>query len=164
MPECSSSPSLPTVLGAEQHAGAADAEFESFAAHRLDEHAELKFATTGDFETVLVFAFRNTDGDIGFRFAVKTIADHAAGDLAAFATGEGAVIDRELHGERGRIDRLRFDRGLYARICDGVRHRGFFQTRKSDDVARFGAIDRHAVEAIEAQQLRRAADFDHIAM
>ncbi|MCI1754667.1 MAG: hypothetical protein LKM31_01960 [Sphingobium sp.] len=49
---------------AEQHARAADAELEAFAAHRLDEHAKLQFAAPGDFEAVLVGAFGDADGDI----------------------------------------------------------------------------------------------------
>jgi hypothetical protein len=48
---------LPPFVGREQHARAADAQFEAFAAHRLDQHAELKFAAPGDLEAVLVGAF-----------------------------------------------------------------------------------------------------------
>src|SRR3546814_19422995 len=38
-------------------ARAADAELKAFAAHRLDEHAELQLAAARDFEAVLVGAF-----------------------------------------------------------------------------------------------------------
>ena len=46
------------VFFLEQHLGAADAQFEAFAAHGFDEDAQLQFTAAGDFETVLVGSFR----------------------------------------------------------------------------------------------------------
>src|SRR3546814_4048811 len=48
----------------------ADAEFEAFAAHRLDQHPELKLAAPRDLETVLVGAFGYADRDIGLGFQI----------------------------------------------------------------------------------------------
>ena len=60
---------LPLVIFAEQHARAADAQFEAFAAHGFDQHAELELAAAGDFETVLVGGFGDLDRDVAFGFA-----------------------------------------------------------------------------------------------
>ena len=49
---------LAVFVFAEQHARAADAELEAFAAHRLDQHAELKLAAAGDFEAVAIGRLR----------------------------------------------------------------------------------------------------------
>ena len=129
-----------------------------------DEHAELQFAAAGHFEAVLVGALGDADRDIGFSFAIQAIADHAAGDLGTFAPRKRAVVDRELHGQRRRIDRLRLDRRLHRRIGDGVGHGCFLEARQRDDVARLGVIDRYAVEPVERQQLGRTTDFDDIAI
>src|SRR3546814_19472198 len=47
--------------------GAADAEFETLAAHRLDQHAELKPAAPRALEPVLFGAFGYADPTVGFR-------------------------------------------------------------------------------------------------
>ena len=46
---------------AEQHARAADRQLEAFAAHGLDQHAELQLAAAGDLERVLVGAFGDVE-------------------------------------------------------------------------------------------------------
>src|SRR3546814_19203233 len=68
---------LACLVPAIKDARAADAEFKAFAAHRFDEHAELKFAAARDFKAVLVGAFGDADRDIGFAFAVQAVADHS---------------------------------------------------------------------------------------
>src|SRR3546814_4961674 len=65
--------------------GAADAEFETLAAHRLDQHAELTLAAPRDLETVLVGAFGDAARNVGLRLPQQPVADHAARDLAALA-------------------------------------------------------------------------------
>src|SRR3546814_12861891 len=65
--------------------GAADAEFETLAAHRLDQHAELKLAPPRDLDTVLVGPFGDADRTVGLRLNPPPLAVHAARDLAALA-------------------------------------------------------------------------------
>ena len=125
VPEYSSSTSMMTVsygsvllavlVLAEQHARAADAELEAFAAHRLDQHAELKLAAAGDFEAVLVGASVTLIATLRFGFAEQAVADHAAGHLGALAARHRRIVDREAHRQRRRIDRLGVERLGHAR-------------------------------------------------
>ena len=48
---------------------------------------------------------------IGSGLALQPVADHAALHLVAVAARIGAVVHREAHGERRRVDRLGFHRG-----------------------------------------------------
>ncbi len=90
---------------AEEHARAADRQLEALAAHRLDQHAELQLAAAGDLERVLLGALGQADRDIALGLALQPVADHAALHLVAVAAGIGAVVDREAHRQRRRIDR-----------------------------------------------------------
>src|SRR6185369_9884323 len=78
-----------------EHARAADRELEAFAAHGLDQHAELQFAAARDLEGVTAFRFLHLDRDVAFGLAHQARADHAAGHLVALAPRQRAVIDRE---------------------------------------------------------------------
>src|SRR3546814_18816150 len=84
---------LAGLVFAIKDARAADAELKAFAAHRLDEHAELQPAAARDFEAVLVGAFGDAARDIGFGFAVQAVADHAARHLAALADRHPRIVD-----------------------------------------------------------------------
>ena len=53
----------------------------------------------------LALRFGDANGDIAFDFAHQTVADNAAGHLVAFGSGQRGVVDREGHGDGGRIDR-----------------------------------------------------------
>ena len=124
---------------AEQHARAADAELEAFAAHRLDQHAELEFAAAGDFVAVAVGRFGDLDRDIALAFAEQAVADHAAGDLGAFAPGHRRIVDREAHRQGRRIDRLGVERLGDRGVGDGVGDGRGGEAGDRDDVAGLGA-------------------------
>ena len=63
-------------------------------------------------------------------------------------------------GSIGRgVDR-RFDFDVAQRVGDGRR----LQAGNGDDVARFGALDRHARETAERKQLGRAGALDDLAV
>ena len=93
-------------IGAEQHARARDRHLEAFAAHRLDQHAELQFAAAGDLDRVLLAALAHLDRDIALGLAIEALGDHARGDLVAVAPGERRIVDREGHRQGRRIDRV----------------------------------------------------------
>src|SRR5207244_9701746 len=95
---------------AEEDARAADRQLEAFAAQGLDKHAELELTAAGDLETVVVGRGREADGDIAFGFAFQPLADDAALDLVAVASGVRAIVDREAHRQRRRVDRRRAKR------------------------------------------------------
>ena len=167
MPECSSSTSIttssigssssPVVVLAQQHLRPRHRQFKAFAAHGLDQDAELQFAAAGDFHRVLVVDFAHAQRHIAFGLAQQAVADHAAGDLVAFGAGERRIVDAERHRQRRRIDRLRRDRRLDRRIADGHRDGGVRQSGERDDVAGLGLVDRHALETAERQHLGDAA-------
>ena len=109
LPECSSSTSmmissigssrLPVVfIPAEDHFRARYAEFESLAAHRLDQDGKLQFTAAGD------------DIGVGIRYAAsmrnatlpsasrkQSFADDPALDLVAFGAGERRIVDQKGH-------------------------------------------------------------------
>src|SRR5690606_23620301 len=147
-----------------EHARATDAELEALAAHGLDQDAELQLAATGDFERVLAGALGHADGDVALGLAFQPVADHAALHLVALAPGIGAVVDAEGHRQRRRVDRARGnrsdDRGAGERVGDGR----LGQPGDGDDVARLGALDRHALEPAVGENLGRAAFLDGIAV
>ena len=72
-----------------------DRELISLPAHRLDQNAELKFTATCHVKAVGVFGLGDADGDVPLGFLQRTIADHAALDLVAFAPSERAAADKD---------------------------------------------------------------------
>ena len=148
VPACSSSTSMTTVSYGSSRPPSAPSrnstrgrlidELEALAAHRLDQHAELELAAAGDLEGVLVGAFGDLDGDVAFGLAHQPVADHAARDLVALAPGIGAVVDREAHRQRRRIDRLRGDRRGHRGVGDGVGDGRLGEPGDGDDVAGLG--------------------------
>ena len=73
---------------AQQHLRPRHRELEALAPHGLDQDAELQFAAAGDFHGILLVGFAHAQRHIAFRLAQQAVADHAAGDLAAFGAGE----------------------------------------------------------------------------
>ena len=104
------------------------------------------------------------DRDIAFRLAQQTVADDTALHLVAFAAGQRRIVHRDGDGERRRIDRRgvdrRFDLDIAQRVGDGRR----LQARDGDDVARFGALDRHTRQAAECKKLGCARALDELAV
>ena len=90
----------------EQHLGARDRELEALAPHGLDQNAELQLAAARHLDRVVVGRFGDLERHIALGLAEQAVANHAAGDLAAFGAGERGIVDPERHGERRRIHRL----------------------------------------------------------
>ena len=141
-----------------------DRQFEPFAAHRFDQHAQLQFTAPGDFKGILRRAFGDLDRDIAFGFALQAVRDHPAGNLGAIATGIGRIIDRKGHAQRWRIDRLCLQRLGDTDIGNRVGDGGLRKPGERDDIAGLGFIDRHAFEAAKCEDLRRAAFLDDLAV
>src|SRR5262249_21304346 len=70
-------------IPAQDDARATDRQLEAFAAHRLDEHAQLQLAAPGHFIGVLALALADVNRDIAFRLALEPGADHAARHFVA---------------------------------------------------------------------------------
>ena len=73
----------------EDDLGARDLELEAFAAHRLDQDAEVQLAAARDLEDVGAVRRLDAQGDVGADLARQALADVAGGDVGAFLAGEG---------------------------------------------------------------------------
>ena len=147
----------------EQHARARDRQFEAFAAHVFDQHAELQFAAAGDFESALA-GLLQLDGDIAFGFAEQAVADDAALHLVAFAPRQRGIVDRQRDRQRRRIDRRGRDRLFDLHVAQRVGHGSDLQPGNRDEVAGLGMDDRHARQAAEGKQLGGAGALDFLAV
>ncbi len=100
----------------------ADLQFETFAAHVLDEHAQVQQTAPADDDAVGLTGFFESHGDVAEHLAIEPVADLAAGDVLAFPAAERAVVRDEEHLQRGFVDwhrRQRFGVRLGAkRIAD----------------------------------------------
>ena len=174
VPENSSSTSMTTVsygssrpLGPSRNRtrGRLIDELEAFAAQGLDEHAELELAAAGDLEAVVVGGHGDADRDIALGLALEAVADDAALDLVAVAPGIGAVVDARSSSpaSAGRSARA-WSGALTDGIGDGVGDGRLDQAGDGDDLARLGAVDRHALEPAEGEDLGRAAFLDEVAV
>ena len=78
-------------VGLEDDLRARDGQLEAFAAHVLDQDAELQFAAAGDLEGVLGLGqIGDVDGDVALGLLHQAVADDAALHLVAFLAGERA--------------------------------------------------------------------------
>ena len=151
-------------VSSQQHFGPRHGELEAFAAHGLDEDAELKLAAAGDLHGVALLGFRHLEGDIAFGLAQQAVADHAARDLRAFGAGERRIVDPEGHGKRRRIDRLSWKRGVDLGRADRVRDGRVGQAGERDDVARGRLVEADTLEPAEGEHFRHAALLDEPAV
>jgi hypothetical protein len=149
--------SLGHVVLCIDHARARNAQLEAFAAHRLDEHAQLQFAAAGDLEASLsALAVTRMATLPSASFSRRSRITRLV-TLSPSRAGQRRVVDREGHGERRRIDRLGLDRLGHHGSADGVGHGRLGQARDRNDVARLALVDRHALQAAEGQHLGDAA-------
>ena len=95
---------VPSSSRLEDDLGPRDEDLEAFAAHLLDENGDLHFAARLDFEMAGGVGVGDLEGDVGARLADEPLADLARGEQLAFAAGERAVVDANLHRDRRRID------------------------------------------------------------
>ena len=137
-------------------------QFVAFTAHGLDEDGQVHFATAHDAERVGGGGIFHLQGDVLQQLAHQAVTDLAGGDVLAFLTGEGGIVDREGHLHRGIVD-LDEGQGLHlAGIAQGVADGDIGQTRKSDDVAGDRLLDGLTAVGLEVEQLGDAAAHMHV--
>ena len=132
-------------------------QFEAFATHRLDQHRQVQFTTTGDQELVGIGAFLDLQRDVVQGLTLQPLADLAAGDeLAAaevLATGERRVVDLERHADGRLIDGQRQGlRGVHR--AQGVGDAEALDAGNGDDIAGLGFLDLDPLQTHEAQHLQ----------
>ena len=133
--------------------GTADHQLEAFAAHHLDENAELQFAAAEHLEGVRRTGVLHLERDVGEQFLVETVAEIARGDELAFAAGEGRVVDVELDRDRGLVDGDLRQRLRIFDIAEALADEDAGDAGDGDDIADLGLVDVGALEAGEAEEL-----------
>src|SRR3546814_18602373 len=75
-----------------EHARARDGELEAFAAHRLDQHAELQPAAPGHLEGILLGGTCAAEGDVALRLAHTAVAEPTRGRIVTFPPGPRRIV------------------------------------------------------------------------
>ena len=114
---------------------AAGHELEAFAAHHLDQNGELQLAAAEDLEAVGRAGVFHADGDVGEQLLFEALAQVAAGDVLAFAAGEGRVVDAELDGDGRLVDDDERQRRGILEVGDGFADGDAVDAGDGDDVA-----------------------------
>ena len=147
-----------------EHPGAAHGKLEAFAAHGLDEHAQLQLAAPRDLEAPAALDLADMDGDIALGLGEQAGADHPRGHLVAFAPGHRRIVDREHHGQGRRIDGggvQGLDDGY---VAQGIGDGGRLEPGDGDDIAAMGLIEGAAGQAAETENLGDAHLLDDLAV
>src|SRR5471032_234052 len=141
----------------EHHARTRHGQLETFATHVFDQNRQVQLAAAGHFEDGVVVGRCHAQRDVGFQFAVQTVAQLARGDELAFAAGQWRVVDHEVHGQGRLVDGQHFQRVRSVRLANGRTDADLVDTVDQHDVAGDGFIDDHAFQALEVQHLVDAA-------
>ena len=145
------------VLLVGQNVRGADLQLIALAAHRLDQDGQVHLAAAHDAEGVVRGGILDLQGDVLQQLAHQAVTDLAGGDVLALLAGKRGIVDREGHFHRGIVD-LDKGQGLHlAGVADRVADGNIGQTRKCDDVAGLGALDRLTAIGLEVEQLGDAA-------
>ena len=136
--------------------GARHGQFVAFAAHGLDQHRQMQFATARNLEFVRVLGFLDTQCDIVQNFAHQPIADLAAGHEPAFLAAERRIVHLERHADGGLVHG--HDRQTFGGIdrADRIGNAQALDAGNRDDVAGFGFGHFAAFQAHEAEHLQHA--------
>ena len=90
--------------------GRADGQLESFAAHALEEDAEVENPSSAQFERLGGGAGKDGKCHIGLCFFVDTVTDDLRGEFRALTTSERRVVGVYVNRDGGGVDwrRLKF--------------------------------------------------------
>src|SRR5690606_20330458 len=142
------------------HARLGDGDFETFATHVFQQDGEVQFAATGDAEHVRILGIFDPERDVGQQLLGEAVADLARGHELALGAGQRRGVDHEVHGQGRLVHGQHGQANGGVLVADGDADADVVETGDDDDVAGFGFIDRHALEALEAQHLIDAAAGD----
>src|SRR6267142_3597981 len=133
--------------------GLAHRQFEAFAPHGLDQDGKLQLSAAQHLEGIGAVGFDHLQRNVGQKFFLQTVAQVARGHVSAFASGQRGCVYRELDRDGGLVDddvgqrRGVLEAGVGLAVGDAL------HARDGHDVAQFGALDIHALQAAERKQL-----------
>ena len=117
----------------------------------------MQFAPARHFEDAILVGFLHPQRYVVLQFLLQAVPDLAPGDVLAFASGQGRVVDTEVHDQGGLVH-LEHGQGLgVGRVGHGHADTDVFNAVDQHDVARAGFAHLHTVQALERQHLVDAA-------
>ena len=140
------------------------AKLEAFPAHCLDQDCQLEFAPARHGERLGLGRALDLESNIALSLFHKPVPDQPRGDFLALGSRERGIIHPEGHGQRRRVDWLRFDRLRHGRVNERVGNVRLGKAGERDNVARNANINRLALEAAESQHFRHPALLDQLAI
>ena len=141
-----------------------DGQFEAFTAHGFQQDGQVQLATTRDTEYVRIRCVFHLQGDVSQQFLGQTITDLATGDELAFSTRQWRTVHHEVHGQGRLIHAQYWQTYRIVFVANRNADTDLIQTGDDDDVPRFRAINRHAIQTLEAQHLVDTSRADLVAM
>ena len=137
----------------EHHARLAHCHFVAFATHVFQQDGQVQFATAHHFKHTLFVGFVHAQGHVVLQLFLQSIPNLAAGHELAFAAGQWAGVDAEVHGQ-GRL--VHFQHGQRLGIgrvghCDA--DADIFNAVDQHNVAGTSSKRLHAVQTLEGQHL-----------
>ena len=124
----------------------------------------MEFAAARNPEGLCRLGVFHAKRDVGLELAHEPVTDVSAGDKLALAACEGRGVDHEEHAD-GRLVDFHGGQPLGAvRCADGVAGQDGVQACDHDDVAGLGLAGLNPLEALEADNLRDAAEAVHIVL
>jgi hypothetical protein len=144
-----------TVL--EHHARLGDGQLVAFAAHVLQQDGQVQFAPAHDLEDAVFAGSFTRSATLELQFLLQPVPDLAAGDVLAFAAGQRAGVDAEVHGQRRLVDLEHRQRRRVGGSVSVTPMPMSAMPLIQHDVARAGLGGLHALQALEGQHLVDAA-------
>ncbi len=113
----------------------------------------MEFAAAGDLERVGGLGLFDAHGDVRLDFLEEPVADVPGGDILAFPSREGGVVDDEVHGDGGFIDLDELHGFDVFGVAGGLADVDVRDAGDADDLAGAGLFDLFAGEAFIDIQL-----------
>jgi hypothetical protein len=143
---CSSTSAVTSSIGSqllavdvlEHHARLGDGQLVALAAHVLQQDGQVQFAAAHHLEDAVFAGLLDAQRHVVLQFLLQAVPDLAAGDVLAFATGQRAGVDAEVHRQRRLVDLEHRQRRRVGRVGDGHADADVGDAVDQHDVARAG--------------------------
>src|SRR5215831_1138699 len=148
---------VPIFVLAIDYLGARDEHFVTFASHLLNQDGDLHFAAATHVENVRGVGLRNAQSDVRPNLFHQAFPDMPRGNELPINAGQRTVVDRELHLDRGRIDRHKRERFAIHAVSDGFTDEDLLEPCDADDIPgmRLGNFDAfHPLEVVDRRDFR----------